>query len=127
VLLAGAADAVLMSGPTYAGDEVYIQAPDGLLQQMSKDRDELQSITGELVGISRVSFRLCETMREHAARAFEDTLHVAYETDSLVAAAAQLPVTCPLVEDLLWGEIDDKGHLERVRDQVYPAIERKDG
>jgi 2-aminoethylphosphonate-pyruvate transaminase len=127
VLLAGAADAVLMSGPTYAGDEVYIQAPDGLLQQMSKDRDELQSITGELVGISRVSFRLWETMREHAARAFEDTLHVAYETDSLVAAAAQLPVTCPLVEDLLWGEIDDKGHLERVRDQVYPAIERRDG
>jgi len=32
-----------------------------------------------------------------------------------------------LVEDLLWGEIDDKGHLDRVRDQVYPAIERRDG
>ena len=127
VLLAGVEDAVLMSEPTYAGDEVYIQAPEGLLQQMSKDRDELQSIAGELVGISRISFGLWQTLCEQAARAFEDTLHVAYETDSLVAAAAQLPVTCPLIEDLLWGEIDDEKHLERVRDQVYPAIVRRDG
>jgi choline kinase len=127
VLLAGEEDAVLMSGPTYAGDEVYIQAPHGLLQQMSKDRAELQSVTGELVGISRISFRLWEVMREQAARAFDDTLHVAYEMDTLVAAAAQRPVSCPLVEDLVWGEIDDEGHLKRVREQVYPAIERKDG
>ena len=49
------------------------------------------------------------------------------DTDLPVAPAAQLPVTCPLVEDLLWGEIDDKGHLERLRDEVYPAIERGDG
>ncbi len=66
-------------------------------------------------------------MREQAARAFEDTLHVAYETDCLVAAAAQRPITCPLVEDLLWGEIDDEGHLKRVRERVYPAIECRDG
>lgn len=120
-------DAVLMSGPTQAGDEVYIEARDGLLRQMSKNPGELQAISGELVGICRISTGLYKQMCDSAERAFEDTLHVAYETDSLVGAAAERPIHCPLVSDLLWGEIDDEAHLNRVREQVYPAIERRDG
>ena len=119
-------DAVLMSGPTQAGDEVYIQAPQGLLQRMSKDSSELQSISGELVGICRVSLALYKEMCDFAERRFEETLHVAYETDALVAVAVDRDIHCPLVEDLLWGEIDDEQHLKRVRGQVHPAIERKD-
>ena len=119
-------DAVLMSGPTQAGDEVYIQAPQGLLQRMSKDSSELRSISGELVGICRVSLALYKELCSFAERRFEETLHVAYETDALVAAAAGWDIHCPLVEDLLWGEIDDEQHLKRVRGQVHPAIERKD-
>ena len=121
------ADAVLMSGATHSGDEVYIQAPDEFLQKMSKSRDELESVSGELVGISRISMGLCERMFAEAERAFEKTLHVAYETDSLVSAAASMAIRCPLVEDLVWGEIDDEHHFERVREHVYPAIQRVDG
>ena len=127
VLLDGdATDAVLLSSATHAGDEVYVQAPEGLLQEMSKDRSALSSVTGELVGISRISLGLCERMCELAARRFEDTLHVTYEMDCLVAAAADIAIHCPLVEDLLWGEIDDEHHLKRVRERIYPAILRSD-
>jgi choline kinase len=127
VLLRGASpDAVLLSGPTHAGDEVYVQAPEGRLETMSKQRDELQSVRGELVGITRISASLYERMCELAAPRFGDTLHIAYETDGLVAAGADRAIHCPLVEDLHWGEIDDEAHLKRVREQVYPAIARLD-
>ncbi|MFW2404064.1 MAG: NTP transferase domain-containing protein [Gammaproteobacteria bacterium] len=123
VLLAlDAPDAVLLSGPTNAGDEVYVETRGGNLVAMSKDRDSLGGVAGELVGISKISSDLFSIMCELSASAFETSLHYDYETDCLVAAAAQRPIACPVVADLAWGEIDDAGHLARARDQVYPRI-----
>jgi choline kinase len=39
-----------------------------------------------------------------------------------VHAGRQLPISCPVVHDLLWGEIDDPAHLARVREQIYPQL-----
>jgi len=127
VLLRGEeVDAVLMSGPTHAGDEVFIEAPRGMLQQMSKNPDELESIAGELVGICRISASLYKLMCDLAEREFDHTLHVAYDTDGLVAAGAERSIHCPLVADLLWGEIDDERHMKRVRERIHPAILQRD-
>lgn len=119
-------DAVLLSGPTAAGDEVWVEATDGRLAGMSKDRARLASVTGELVGISKISAGLFQTMQRIAAAAFERSLKFDYETDCLVAASRERAIACPLVDDLLWGEIDDPSHLARVRGRVYPAVMRLD-
>ena len=116
-------DAVLISGRTNAGDEVYVQAPGGRLEDMSKDAGKLASIEGELVGISRISLALYLEMCELGRSAFQRSLQVAYETDTLVDAASRRTIHCPLVADLLWGEIDDASHLARVREKVYPALQ----
>jgi hypothetical protein len=42
-----------------------------------------------------------------------------------VAAGRERPIACPLVPDLLWGEIDDSSHLERVRERVYPQLQQQ--
>lgn len=118
-----AEDAVLLSGPTGAGDEVYVEAPGGRLRAMSKDRARLgPEVAGELVGISRISAGLFTLMQRIAAQAFRHSLAFDYETDCLVAAAQERPIACPLVADLLWGEIDDPAHLERVRGGLYARI-----
>lgn len=118
-----AADAILLSGPTGAGDEVFVEARHGRLVAMSKDRTRLgPGVAGELVGISRISRELFERMLRIAATGFARTLMIDYETDCLVAAAGEHPVDCVLVPDLLWGEIDDATHLRRVRDEVYPRV-----
>lgn len=125
-LLGGdAVDAILLSGPTQAGDEVYVEAPDGLLRNMSKQRDQLASVAGELVGISRISAALYERMCAIAEQAFRASLKFDYETDCLVAAGGEQPIACLLVPDLVWGEIDDPAHLERVRSIVYPEVRRR--
>ncbi len=121
-------DVVLVLGPTGAGDEVYVGARDGRLVDMSKNPAALGSgIAGELVGISKISRSLMEHLVAFSAPAFRSSLQLDYETDGLVAAARQRPITCSLVPDLLWAEIDDEAHLERARRKVYPAICARDG
>jgi 2-aminoethylphosphonate-pyruvate transaminase len=126
-----AEDAVLLSGPTHAGDEVYVwtDQPDdprhGKLLDMSKDRQALGGrVSGELVGISKISAALFAIMQRIAAAAFQKSLHFDYETDCLVAAARQHRIACPLISDLRWAEIDDPDHLKRAREQIYPEIQR---
>ena len=115
-------DAILLSGPTHAGDEVYIEAPNGLLVNMSKDRTELGSVAGELVGITKISHDLYRLMNHLARQRFRDSLHYDYETDCLVAAAQSWDIVCPVVADLVWAEIDDPDHLERARNEVLPRL-----
>jgi 2-aminoethylphosphonate-pyruvate transaminase len=117
-------DAILLSGPTGAGDEVYVEAPNGTLVNMSKQRSALGSTAGELVGISKISRGLFALMRHIAAEAFEKSLHYDYETDCLVAAARSWEIACPVISDLVWAEIDDPAHLERARTEVLPRLQR---
>lgn len=122
-------DAILLSGPTGAGDEVFVSTRDGNLAGMSKHADALggddAEITGELVGISKISRPLFRIMRRIAEQAFAGSLHFDYETDCLVAAGTERRIACPLVPDLVWSEIDDPAHLRRARDTVYPEIRRR--
>jgi choline kinase len=122
LLSSDAQDAVLLSGPTNAGDEVYVEAPAGNLVNMSKNRDALGSVAGELVGISKISRGLFALMKHISAEAFKDSMEFDYETDCLVAAAQRWDIVCPVVQDLIWAEIDDPDHLERARTEVYPRI-----
>jgi 2-aminoethylphosphonate-pyruvate transaminase len=122
-----APDAVLLSGPTGAGDEVFVETRHGNLVNMSKERGRLGAdVAGELVGISKISRDLFVLMQRIAAAAFRRSLQFDYETDCLVAAGRERAIACPLVPDLLWGEIDDPAHLHRVRERVYPAVARLD-
>lgn len=119
-------DAILLSGPTGAGDEVYVETRDGNLVAMSKDRSRLgPGVAGEFVGICRISPALHGLMNDIATRAFALSRRLDYETDCLVAAARARPVPCTLVPDLVWTEIDDPGHLARARQTVYPEILRR--
>ncbi|MCB1760063.1 MAG: phosphocholine cytidylyltransferase family protein [Gammaproteobacteria bacterium] len=109
---------ILLSGPTDAGDEVYVETDaDRKLRAMSKRRAQLGPlVAGELVGISKISAPLYTRMCEYAGRHFAGgDLHLDYETDALVAAARTLPVHCLAIDDLLWSEIDDESHYRRAQ------------
>lgn len=121
-----AADALLLSGPTHAGDEVYVEVRDGNLVNMAKRRDVLgPEVAGELVGISKISAALYRRLCAIAERAFATSLKFDYETDCLVAAGREQPIACPVIPDLIWGEIDDPSHLARARETVYPEVCRR--
>ena len=114
---------LLLSGPTGAGDEVFVEASENRLISMSKNPEKLgHAPSGELVGISRVSMEVFHAMLDYADAAFRRSLYVDYETDGFVSVASTHEVYCHLVPDLKWAEIDDEGHWRRARDIVYPAL-----
>ncbi len=118
--------AILISGRTNSGDEVYIDGADGLIRSITKDRASMAAPVGELTGLSLISQELFADMVGLAELRFFDTLEVSYETDVLSALAPRRPVRYRLVEDLVWSEIDDPGHLARARRDILPRILERD-
>jgi 2-aminoethylphosphonate-pyruvate transaminase len=120
-------DVLLVSEPTGARDEVWVEAREGKLVNMSKDRRALGPVlAGELVGITKVSQPFFRAMLAVAERLFRETLRVDYELEGLVQAARLRPLPIHLVPDLVWAEIDDLHHLERARERIYPELLRRD-
>ncbi len=117
-------DVVLTSSPTGATDEVWVEAPEGRLRNLTKNRDEAARSASEFVGILRVSTRLAQQMRSLFDAFVRDNGHgkMAYETGALLAAAQSHPVEICLVPDLLWGEVDYDSHYERLINDVVPAL-----
>ncbi|MCZ6667687.1 MAG: phosphocholine cytidylyltransferase family protein [Gammaproteobacteria bacterium] len=116
-------NAVLLSGPTYSGDEVYVATKGIRIVGMSKDPNKFNAyIAGELVGITKVSQLLFKEMIVEAEIQFNRTLQVAYETDCLSAVSARFPLYHCLVSDLIWSEIDTPSDMRHTQDTVYPAI-----
>ncbi|MDA1087157.1 MAG: phosphocholine cytidylyltransferase family protein [Verrucomicrobia bacterium] len=115
-------NAILLSGRTDHGDEVYVETDAGRLKNLSKSRS-LQSVaTGEFVGISKLSRDLFECMQAKITRARAASSNLAYE-DGLVAAGADIPIACPVVDDLIWCEIDDPSHCAIAKEKIYPRLQ----
>ncbi len=116
-------NAVLISGPTFSGDEVHVSTKGKRIVGMSKDADKFNAVkAGELVGITKVSRLLFKEMITEAEIQFRRTLQVAYETDCLSTVAARFPLYHCLVPDLIWSEIDTPSDMQHTQDTVYPTI-----
>ena len=114
---------VLASGATASEDEVFIEAgPDGHILEMSKKRDALNKVSGELVGISKISreqfLKLCLLAEKD-----EMLLKKGDYESAIVSLSATSPFYMKKVEDLVWAEIDCEAHLERVIEKILPRIE----
>ena len=118
---------ILTSGPTGAGDEVYVWADEAggthRFRGMSKQRASHADVPfGELVGISKISAALARELVAHAHQAKPDS---DYES-AVVRAAGDTAIACLRVDDLLWGEIDDEAMLARVEARLWPRLSEID-
>jgi len=117
---------VLLSGLSETSDECFVETQNGQLRGISKNRDTLGSeVLGEMVGISKISASLFAVMLDTVEQRFNRTRHLDYETDWLVSAAMNAPISCPVVEQLVWCEIDDDTHLYRAKNEIYPSLQLK--
>ncbi|MDR3139267.1 MAG: 2-aminoethylphosphonate--pyruvate transaminase [Treponema sp.] len=122
---------ILASGKTNSGDEVYLEA-DGEQRLLgnSKQKEDLSSIYGELVGITKLEKPVLEAMsaycRAHAADLPRMDYEAAMSAVSRDALAGKLPgdrvILIRKIEHYLWREIDDENHFALARDITYPRI-----
>lgn len=133
-------DCVLLSGSTNSGDECYVEVRDENLYKISKNIEEIRQVYGELVGISKISVELYKEMLKQY-KAFNNRINdykneesffksenkkakkYDYE-DAIFDVAQKRKVGYLKIDNLVWGEIDDKSHLERIKTLVLPKLER---
>ena len=88
---------------------------------MSKKKGDLESVFGELVGISKFSMaafqKVCDLME--ADRSQLKTIEYEYAFTQL---SHHYPIKVEKLEDLIWAEIDTQAHLERVKSLIYPKL-----
>lgn len=133
-------DCVLLSGKTNSGDECYVEVRDDNLYKISKEKEEIEHIYGELVGISKISIDLYKEMlkqyknfnskiNDYENEGYflknENKRSKKYDYENAIFdAAKKRKVGYLKIDNLIWGEIDDKSHLERIEKIVLPKLEK---
>jgi 2-aminoethylphosphonate-pyruvate transaminase len=112
---------VLVSGRSWAGDEVWVSADSGRLTGLAKGAVLPHNCVGEFVGITRVDARLKEEMLRIAQKSAGLPITEDYE-EYVNVATERVDIWAALVVDLVWAEIDDRAHLARARNTVYPKL-----
>lgn len=117
---------ILASGFTNSGDEVFIETSEHRqLINMSKKKEDLGMIHGELVGISKLSLSAYQKMCPYAEQHLPSQPKMDYE-QAMVAIAKSFPLLVHKEEDLAWCEIDDEIHWNRALQEIYPLIQIRD-
>ena len=113
---------ILASGATHSGDEVYLQADaDMRLTGLSKKKQDLHSILGELVGITKLTKEVLNNMCAYAKDHHNDLPKMEYEY-ALLKIAETDTVAVKKIEYYVWREIDDEDHLAMAVNDIYPHI-----
>ena len=116
-------DAILASGATLSNDEVFIEVDDSFnLSAMSKNKEELKSIYGELVGISKISLNRYKMMCD--AFLNQPNQKIDYEY-IMTVTSKQRPFYVKKIDHVTWCEIDDEQHLHRALTKILPEIKAK--
>ncbi|HJO62437.1 MAG TPA: phosphocholine cytidylyltransferase family protein [Desulfobacterales bacterium] len=119
-------DIILASGRTNSQDEVFIETDTNMmLVNISKKKDDLKKIDGELVGVSKISF---QTFQNVCALYTEDDI-ITRKTDYEIvfAKSSQIyPITIERIDDLVWTEIDNQHHLHRAINLILPKLKNKE-
>jgi 2-aminoethylphosphonate-pyruvate transaminase len=121
---------VLASGKTGSGDEVYLEADDqGRLLGNSKRKEDLRSIYGELVGITKLDRKALDAMIAfHGAHCGEqprmdyEAAMSAASRDALGGKSPGDAIAIRKIEHYVWQEIDDESHYRRAVEQTCPRI-----
>jgi len=116
---------ILLSGKTGSGDEVYVGVNHDRVVNMSKRRDDIKCLGGELVGISKISLELYKHMTDVAPEKCKHNSQYQYE-DCLADVSDNIAIHYLCIENLAWIEIDDENHLSKAREKIYPLIEQRD-
>jgi 2-aminoethylphosphonate-pyruvate transaminase len=116
-------DIILASGKTNSGDEVYIEADKKhFLKNMSKKKEDLNNIFGELVGISKISLSRYKMMQSEFENQSNQKIDYEY---IMVKTSKKKPFYVKKIDDLIWCEIDDENHLKRALNSILPKIKDK--
>lgn len=116
-------DCILITNESGSGDEAFVEIRDGYLFKMSKDIHQFNKIDGEMIGISKISYKLFKMMLEEFKYNINPYMNYEY---TMLDVARNYKVGYEKINDLVWGEIDNEEQYEKVKKHIIPMIRRRE-
>ena len=117
---------ILASGKSNSHDEVYLAADaNGVLTEVSKNKEIIPNPAGELVGITKIS-KACLNKMMAYYKSSPDLIKLDYESALKQVSAEGESVYVHKIEYYAWTEIDDQDMLERAINEIYPRIKENE-
>ena len=116
-------DCILITNESGSGDEAFVQLEGNYLFKMAKDRHQFNRIDGEMIGVTKISYKLFNMMLEEYKNNINPYLNYEY---MLLDMSRNYKVNCLKIDDLLWSEVDNQKQYDFLKSQLYPRIKRKD-
>ena len=117
---------ILASGKSNSHDEVYLKTnEDGILCDVSKNKEQIGEPAGELVGITKISLDCLNKMMAYY-KSSPDLIKLDYESALKQVSLEGEPVYVHKIEYYSWTEIDDESMLDRALNEIWPRIKENE-
>lgn len=116
-------DCILFTNESGSGDEAFVEIRDNHLFKMSKDIHQFNRIDGEMIGLTKVSYKLYSMMLEEFKGNVNPYLNYEYV---LLDVARNYNIGFVKIDDLAWGDADSNKEYEKIKNYLYPTIRRRE-
>lgn len=119
-----AKNSVLLAAPSGSGDEAYVELDEqGDIFRISKDIRQMNRVDGELLGVSRISFKLYQKMLSYYRENENPHLNYEYVLET-IGRIYKIPGL--MADDLAWTVIENERLYRYAEQIVYPRICKKE-
>jgi len=116
-------DCILFTNESGSGDEAFVEIRDNHLFKMSKDIHQFNRIDGEMIGLTKISYKLYTMMLEEFKGNVNPYLNYEYV---LLDVARNYNIGFVKIDDLAWGDADSTKEYEKIKNYLYPTIRRRE-
>ena len=116
-------DCILFTNESGSGDEAFVEIRDNHLYKMSKDIHQFNRIDGEMIGLTKISYKLYKMMLDEFKGNVNPYLNYEYV---LLDVARDYNIGFVKIDDLSWGDADTEKEYEKIKNHLYPTIRRRE-
>lgn len=116
-------DCMIITSESGSGDEALVEIRDGYVYKMSKDIHQFNKIDGEMIGISKISYKVFNKMLDQFKYNRNPYLNYEY---ALMDIGREYNIGYIKIDDLVWGEIDSINHYNIFTKHIYNRLLRKE-
>ncbi|MGL5150730.1 MAG: NTP transferase domain-containing protein [Clostridium sp.] len=98
-------ECLMITDISNSGDEGFVQLKNKCLFKLGKDIHQFNRVDGEMIGITRVSYKLFDLMVKEYQENINPLLNYEY---ILLDVSRDFKVSCLKVKDFKWAEVDNK-------------------
>lgn len=114
---------ISMTEESGSGDECFVETKQGFVTKITKDRHRVCNFEGEMMGITRVSYKTYLDLINAWESSSNPYLNYEY---LLMDVTDVLDRPYMMFSNVIWGDVDCKEDFKRLQNELYRILKRKE-